>query len=107
MPNSSSRRAARDAALTDFHPGSNVISESAVEAYSDAGMERGVSTVGTITLPDASAPPKGGRRRLGGYGFGFWMATAWLALVTFIAIFVNLLPFDDPLRTGLGIPGET
>ena len=29
-------------------------------------------------------------------GFGFWLATFWLVLITFLAVFAPVLPFKDP-----------
>ena len=36
-------------------------------------------------------------RRGAGFGWSFWLATAWLGLVAFCAVFANLLPIQDPL----------
>ncbi len=44
------------------------------------------------------APPgtSGTRSRLGGLGFGFWLAVAWIVGITLLAIFANLLPLPNP-----------
>ncbi len=38
----------------------------------------------------------GPRSRLGGLGWGFWLAVAWIVGITLLAIFANMLPLPDP-----------
>lgn len=44
------------------------------------------------------------RRRL---GFGFWLAVAWLAAMTFVALFAPSLPLADPTKVAFGGPRES
>ncbi|MFI5040910.1 MAG: ABC transporter permease [Acidimicrobiales bacterium] len=46
---------------------------------------------------DTVAIPGGPRRAR--YGPAFWLPTAWIGLVALAAVFANVLPLKDPLRT--------
>src|SRR5689334_23253961 len=89
-----------DPGLTDFDAVDELISESPAEVYADASAAGSVAAAGGLAVPST-------RRRGKGMGLGFWLATGWLGVVAFVAVFVNFLPFEDPLKTGLGIPGES
>ena len=43
------------------------------------------------------------RRRL---GLSFWLAVAWLLLMTFVAVFAPMLPVADPTKVAFGGPRE-
>ncbi|HET6873733.1 MAG TPA: ABC transporter permease [Acidimicrobiales bacterium] len=38
-------------------------------------------------------------------GVGFWVSTAWVALMILLAVFANLLPLQDPNAIGSDLPG--
>ena len=44
---------------------------------------------------------RGSRRRLGA---GFWLASAWLVLMTVLALLAPVLPISDPMQVGAGGP---
>jgi peptide/nickel transport system permease protein len=47
---------------------------------------------------DTAAPPRKAKtkRQWRGFRIGFWISVAWLALVTFLAVFASVLPFIKP-----------
>ena len=48
------------------------------------------------SLSDVSGPIVSGFADKKKLGFGFWLATFWLVLITFLAVFAPVLPFKDP-----------
>jgi peptide/nickel transport system permease protein len=54
-----------------------------------------------LSAPAAGIVGAGSRK---GLGFGFWLATTWMGLVVFAAIFDNLLPLPNPNQVLAGPP---
>jgi peptide/nickel transport system permease protein len=67
----------------------------------DAGSEIEALRLEALSAPAASVADVGsdGSR---GLGFGFWLATCWIGLVLFAAIFDNLLPLPNPNQVLVG-----
>ncbi|MDZ4826772.1 MAG: ABC transporter permease [Actinomycetota bacterium] len=74
-----------DSPLSESLPDNSLYVESALEIRTDAIVAEVHGASG--------APGDAVKRRL---GFGFWLAIAWLVLMTFLAAFGPMLPLDDP-----------
>jgi peptide/nickel transport system permease protein len=70
---------------------------------SDLGSTREITTevgvemsLGVATDVPRAAKPVKFKRRYKGFRLGFWISAAWMAIVTFLAIFAGVLPFVKP-----------
>ena len=76
------------------------LAATALEApRSDSGLE--ALRLEALSAPAAGLTGAGTRKRL---GFGFWLATSWMGLVVFAAIFDNVLPLPNPNKVLAGPP---
>jgi peptide/nickel transport system permease protein len=67
--------------------------DSAREITTEVGVE---FSLGVATdVPEVARPVKF-KRRYKGFRMGFWISVAWMALVSFLAIFAGVLPFVKP-----------
>lgn len=56
-----------------------------------------------LSAPAAGMIGSGPRK---GLGFGFWLATSWMGLIVFAAIFDNILPLPSPTQVLAGPPNQ-
>ncbi|MGA2210064.1 MAG: ABC transporter permease [Acidimicrobiales bacterium] len=89
------RQAAEEAA--------SVRSAGLIEGTEEADAEIEALRLAALSAPAAFVPGAGSRK---GLGFGFWLATGWMALVIFAAIFDNVLPLDNPNQVLAGPPNQ-
>ena len=64
----------------------------------DLTITRGLSAVRQFCMSFRITKKKGDKTTLGGV---FWLSVSWVLLITFLALFANILPFQDPLKTNL------
>jgi peptide/nickel transport system permease protein len=57
-----------------------------------------------LSAPAAAIAGEGSRK---GLGFGFWLATSWIGLVVFAAVFDNVLPLANPNKVLAGPPDQS
>jgi len=71
------------------------LSPSSVDLFADAGpAAAGPAGVIEVIAADSELGPSAGRRyRKKGKGVAFWVASAWIAALTFCAVFADYLPF--------------
>ena len=64
----------------------------------DITISRGLSAVRRFFESFRIIKKKGHKINLGGV---FWLSVFWVLLITFLAFFADILPFQDPLKTNL------
>ena len=64
----------------------------------DLTITRGLSAVRQFCMSFRITKKKGDKTTLGGV---FWLSVFWVLLITFLAFFADILPFQDPLKTNL------
>jgi peptide/nickel transport system permease protein len=69
-----------------------LVADPAADPLADAGT----AALGDVAVPVAGGAVAAGRRRRGGRGVVFWLATGWLVFVVFVAITAPWLPIPDP-----------
>ena len=66
----------------------------------EVGVEFSLGDV--VDVPQVQAPKVKFKRRYKGFRLGFWIATGWMVLVTFLAVFAGVLPFVKPYAKTYG-----
>jgi peptide/nickel transport system permease protein len=75
------------------------LEQDAREITTEVGVEMQLGAA--VDVPQLTSPVKF-KRRYKGFRLGFWIATGWMVLVTFLAVFAGVLPFVKPYAKTYG-----
>jgi peptide/nickel transport system permease protein len=92
-----------DAAEARAAAADEAMATAALEGAQGPGGELEMLRLQALTAPAAGLTGAAPRK---GLGVGFWMASAWMGLVVFAAIFDNVLPLDNPYKVLAGTPDQ-
>src|SRR3954453_18056087 len=92
-----SRLGADTRAPADSEPsyGREIFAEASSEVYADAVVAERGGAAGRGQEGEAETAQEGERLKRRN-GFLFWMSLAWVGLMIFLAVFAEILPFQDP-----------